>query len=335
MAAQLEHLDTRLDPHAAIRRLLIGLVVALVAGIVGVAPAAAQAPATFPESIPLPDGFYPEGIAVGYGNAFFVGSLLDGALYKGDLRTGEGDVLAPGVEGRLVAGLSFDQRSGLVWGAGFEGGAGSLLIFDGETGETVDTVPIPGAFLNDLVVTRSAVYVTDSLTDQLWTVPVTNRGLPSGPPTSVTLSGDFQFVTEGELPINLNGIDATPNGKTVIAVHTTLGVLYRINTATGEATEIDLGGQTLDTADGILLHGRTVYVVQNFLNQVAVVEVSPDFSQGQVVDLITSDLFRVPTTVARAGNSLYLVNARFDAAFPPFFDADPVSIDYDVVRVSR
>lgn len=320
------------------RRLAISIVVLASALLFAVTPAVgAAAPAglaSYPDSIPLPDGFYPEGIAVGTGHDFYVGSLLDGAVFKGDLRTGEGAVFASGTGGRFLAGLSFDRRSGLLWAVGGEDGANKAFAFDGDSGELLHEVAIPGAFLNDIVVTRDALYVTDSLADVLWTVPLTNRGAPAGPAVAVPLSGDFDFVTVGDLPINLNGIDVTADGRTLIAVHTTLGVLYRIDPATGEVTEVDLGGELVSSGDGIVLHGKTVYVVQNFLNQVAVVELQPDLATGQVVDTVTSDQFRVPTTAARFGNSLYLVNARFDVAFPPLLGGEPVSIDYDVVKVS-
>jgi sugar lactone lactonase YvrE len=312
------------------RRLVILIVLATA---FAVSPAAAAA--AYPESIPLPDGFYPEGIAVGAGHDFFVGSLLDGAVFKGDLRTGEGAVLASGAEGRFVVGLSFDRRSGLLWGVGGDGEANKAFAFDGASGELVHQVAIPGVFLNDIVVARDALYVTDSLADVLWTVPLTNRGTPAGPSVAIPLSGDFQFVTEGDLPINLNGIDVTADGEALVAAHSTLGVLYRIDPATGEATQIDLNGDVVASGDGVVLHGKTVYVVQNFLNQIAVVELRPDLASGQVVETVTSDLFRVPATAARFGNSLYLVNARFDVAPPPLLGGEIASIDYDVVKVSR
>jgi hypothetical protein len=310
-------------------------VLVAVIAIAIVFPVSVGASPSFPASVPLPDGFYPEGIAVGRGHDFYVGSLLDGAVYKGDLRTGQGEVFATGVQGRLVAGLSFDVRSGLLWGVGWDAGAGTAFVFDGRSGEQVAEVGIPGAFLNDIVVTREAAYVTDSLSDVLWSIPLDRRGRPAGPAQALPLSGDFTFVTEGELPINLNGIDATPNGRQLVAVHSTLGVLYQIDPRTGIATEIDLGGEAVPSGDGIVLHGKRLYVVQNFLNQVAVVSLQPDLSAGKVTELITSDLFRVPTTAARFGNSLYLVNARFDVAFPPALGGEPMTIDYDVVQVPR
>lgn len=313
------------------RLIFVMLLVAAVAS-----PLRATAAHVFPDSLPLPAGFYPEGIAVGRGADFYVGSLFGGALYKGDLRTGQGMVVHPGAEGRVVAGLSYDARSRSVWGVGREGFSGTAFVFDGASGALTATISLPGAGLpNDVVVTRQAAYITDSFRNVFWTVPLDPRGRPAGPAVAVPLSGDFTFVPSGPLPINLNGIDATPDGRTLIAVHTALGVLYRIDPGTGQATEIDLGGATLPAGDGIVLAGRTLYVVQNLLNQVAEVRLDPGLTSGRVVGVITSPRFRVPATAAIFGSSLYLVNARFDVAFPPFFGAPPVTLDYDVVKVAR
>ncbi len=312
------------------RRPVFAVVALATALILTGSPTAA---ATFPEQIPLPNGFYPEGIEVGTGHDFYVGSLLNGAVYKGDLRTGEGDVLTAGVPGRFIAGLSFDRRSGLLWAVGGDISGQHAFAFDVRSGRLVHQVPIPGAFINDVIAARNALYITDSMAPVFWVVPLTNRGAPAGPARDVPLTGDFQFVATGDLPINLNGVAVTPNGRTLIAVHSLLGVLYRIDPATGRATEIDLGGDAVPFGDGIVLHGRRLYVVQNFPNTLAVVELKPDLTTGAVVDRITSDLFRVPATGARFGDSLYLVNARFDVAVPPLLGGERTSIDYDIVKV--
>lgn len=315
-----------------VKRVLVWLGVAMVM-LASAVPVVAKP--SFPASMPLPVGFYPEGIAVGSGHQFYVGSLLGGAVYKGDLRTGQGQVFASAVQGRVVAGLSFDQRSGLLWGAGFDASGSGAFVFDSRSGEQVAEVEItgtfPASFLNDLVVTRDAVYITDSLRAVIWSVPLDRRGRPAGPAHAIPLSGDFTFVPG----TNLNGIAATPNGRQLIAVHSTLGVLYRIDPSTGTATEIDLGADAVPSGDGLVLHGHTLYVVQNFLNQVSVVSLDPQLNAGQVTEVIRSDLFRVPTTAARFGSSLYVVNGRFDVAFPPFLGGQPMAIDYDVVRVRR
>lgn len=315
------------------KRSLTIIVALITAAVFAGTPAAAR---SYPEQIPLPDpGIYPEGIEVGRGHDFYVGSLLDGRVYEGDLRSGDVTELTPGVEGRFVAGLSFDRRSGLLWGVGGDNDGNKAFAFDTATGEVAHIIPIPGEFINDAVVTRDALYITDSFAATLWIVPLTNRGEPAGPPEALSLTGDFEFVTEGDLPVNLNGIDVTPNGTTLIAVHTALGLLYRIDPVTGVAAEVDLGGTTVPSGDGIVLDGRTLYVVQNLLNTVAVVRLDSGLGSGDVVDTITSPLFRVPATAARFGSSLYLVNARFDEAFPPIFGVPPADppLEYDVVKV--
>jgi hypothetical protein len=69
-------------------------------------PATAAPPDNFPDRIELPNGFFPEGIESGRGTSVFVGSLIDGAIWRGDLRTGSGTVLAPGAPGRVSVGIA-------------------------------------------------------------------------------------------------------------------------------------------------------------------------------------------------------------------------------------
>lgn len=279
----------------------------------------------FPEMIPLPDGFRPEGIATGTGTSFFVGSIPTGAIYRGDYRTGEGEILVPAQSGRAAIGLAFDPRTGWLYVAG--GPTGMAFVYDTETGATVASLSLTSdpSFINDVVVTNDAAYFTNSFQPVYYRVPLENNGeLPDPAGSEETpLSGDFEFVPGG---FNANGIDATPNGKTLIIVNSTLGTLYTVDPETGEATLIDLGGAAVPNGDGILLHGKTLYVVQNALNQVAVVDLDPHLTSGTIEGTITSADFRVPTTIARFGGSLYAVNARFDT--PPMPDTE-----YEVVRV--
>jgi len=279
----------------------------------------------FPQVIPLPNGFQPEGIAVGIGSTFYAGSIPTGAVYRGDLRTGEGEVLVPAQAGRFAIGLKFDERSRLLFVAG--GPTGYAFIYDGLTGANVTEIQLTTlpSFINDVVVTREAAYFTNSFQAEMYRVPLDDDGGLPDPPASevIPLGGDYQF-TPGAF--NANGIDATPNGKMLVIVNSADGVLYRVNPATGEASRIDLGTDSVPNGDGILLDGRSLYIVQNALNQVAVVELSPGLSQGSIDETITSSLFRVPTTIARFGDRLYAVNARFDTSPTP-------DTEYEVVLV--
>ena len=81
------------------------LVMLAVAAAVGGSQAGAQEAG--PELIRLPDGFRPEGIAIA-GNTFYVGSIPTGAIYRGDVRTGQGAVLFEGGPGRASIGVAVD-----------------------------------------------------------------------------------------------------------------------------------------------------------------------------------------------------------------------------------
>src|SRR5215211_4888158 len=134
---------------ASRRSFLILLVI-----VFGVAMMAAAPLKAFPDVISLPNGFQPEGIAVGRGSTFYVGSIPTGAVYRGDLRTGEGEVLVPAQEGRAAIGLKYDKRTGLLFVAG--GPTGFAYIYNGETGENVAAIRLTSAqsFINDVVITR-------------------------------------------------------------------------------------------------------------------------------------------------------------------------------------
>jgi hypothetical protein len=82
--------------------------------------------------------------------------------------------------------------------------------------------------------------------------------------------------------------------------------------------------------DGLLLHGTTLYSVENFLNRIAVIDLSKDLLTGTIERYITSPNFDVPATAAFMGGAIYAINARFrmDGSAPP-------ERDDDVVRVSR
>jgi hypothetical protein len=127
---------------------------------------------------------------------------------------------------------------------------------------------------------------------------------------------------------NANGIAETPNRKALLVVNSATGLLYRVDPETGQATEVDLGGNSLPNGDGLLVRGRTLYVVQNQDNQVAVFRLNAAGTAGQLVDTLTSDDFDIPTTVAAFGNSLYLPNARFNT--PPTPDTP-----YWITRIDR
>lgn len=295
----------------------------LVALIMAIAAPVNATSARYPDLIDLPGGFFPEGIAVGRGSTAYVGSLVDGAIWKGDLRTGDGETFVEGVEGRIAVGMDYNRRSGNLFVAG--GPDGNAYVYDGKSGDLVETVNlVPSGFVNDVIITRRAAYFTDSFAPQIYEVPLDRRGAVAGDPRTIPLTGDFQF-TPGEF--NANGIEATRNGRTLIVVNSTFGEIYAVDPHTGVADVIDLGGEVVN-GDGLVLTGRTLYAVEGGKNQITEIRLSRDLEEGRIVGALTSEAFDVPTTAARFGRSLYAVNAKFGT--PPL-----PTTPYEIVRVRR
>jgi len=283
--------------------------------------AAVSTVAAFPQVIQLPRGFQPEGIEIGRGSTFYVGSVANGAIYRGSLKTGTGGILVAGQAGRAAAGIELDRFNRLfVAGAG----TGDAYVYNARTGALVRTYDFAGGdtFINDLVVTPSAAYFTDSRKGVLYVVPIGRSGALGAarklPLRNFAVGGGF----------NLNGIDATSNGKTLVAVQSNTGRLFRIDPATGATRAISLGGESVPNGDGILLAGKTLYVVQNQLNRVAVIALSSSLSSGRVVTRLADPDFSVPTTIDDLGRRLYAVNARFGIA-------DPGAAAFQVVQLPK
>ncbi len=301
----------------------------------------------FPDDIPLPNGFQPEGITVGKGHTAYVGSGFSGAIYQVDLRSGKGDYLVPPSMGQWVLGMDYDPRTDYLYAAG--GIFGNLMVYDASSGHLVanyqlTTPPMPGqdptSLLNDVVVTRTGVYVTESFSPFLYKLSLGAGGqlIPGASPQTLPLSGDFQMTTDAPLgfPVNANGIDATPDGKHLVIVNLSSGLLYRVDPQSGYADQIDLGGASMLFGDGLMLEagdgGFTLYVARNMMNVIAEVHLGPDLLSGTVARMITSPLLRIPSTVDDLGNGLYAVNARFDVS-PPLQPAPDV--EYNIVRLEK
>lgn len=150
---------------------------------------------------------------------------------------------------------------------------------------------------------------------EFYVVPLgDDDALPAGGQVrSVPLGGDWE---QGDGSAR-TGSSPLPNEGTLLIVNSTSGILYRVDPATGDATAVDLGGETLETGDGMLRDDETLYVVRNRMNQVDVVMRDETGGSGEIVDSITSPDFDVPTTVAEADDQLYLPNARFGTTPTP------------------
>ena len=283
-------------------------------------PAAAARPA---EVIVLPGASSAEGIAAGRGATFYAGDLFGGDLFRGDFQQGTAELFIDAPDGRMAVGMAADLARDLLFVAG--GFTGQAYVYDTLTGATVASYQFAsGATLvNDVAVTKDGAWFTDSFQANLYFVPISDAGVP-GPFTTLALSGPAA-ATSGE--VDLNGIQATRNGDTLIVAHSANGQLYTVDPASGASATI--AGVSVPNVDGIVLQGTRLWAVQNFSNQVSRIQLSPNLASGVVDEIITSDLFQVPATAALFGSRLAVVNAKFDTGIPPTAD------QYEVVLVDR
>ncbi|GAA4182851.1 hypothetical protein GCM10022252_09430 [Streptosporangium oxazolinicum] len=284
-------------------------------------PASFDKPA-YPTEFSLPDGFQPEGIAIGPGSAAYFGSRGTGAIYRADLRTGKGRIINPG-PGTPSLGLKVDAR-GRLFVAG--GTGGDARVIDTRTGKVLASYRLAtgAAFVNDVVLTHDAAYFTDSTNPVLYKLPFGRGGALPAEAVKVLLSGDIVYTTG----INANGIAPTPDRRALLVVQSNTGKLFRVNPSTGVATLVDLGTESLANGDGLLLEGRTLHVVQNRLNTLTSFSLNRGATSGKVVRRLVDDRFDVPTTVASFRDRLYLPNARFTTTPTP-------TTPYNVVAVKR
>ena len=299
---------------------VLGSIVATFAAAVLTAPAAVGVHAD--RVIVLPGASSTEGIARGAGTTFYATDLFAGDVFRGDLATGAVERFVDNPPGRVAVGLKADLPHGLLFVAG--GPTGQAYVYDLDTGASIATYQLTAgpAFINDVVVTRTGAWFTNSAAAELYFVPARHKA--TGPLRTLSLSGPAGD-TSGQF--NNNGIEATADGASLLVAHSGQGAVNVVDPATG--TSRALAGVATPNVDGILLQGRTLWAVQNFSNQISTFRLSGDLASGSLTKVITSDAFQVPTTVARFGDRLAVVNAKFDTGVPP------TASQYEVVVVDR
>jgi sugar lactone lactonase YvrE len=256
----------------------------------------------------------------------YVGSLVDGRIIRVNSRNGNTSILPDSAVGKPSVGVDYDKRRRILWVAG--GPAGEIRAVHVVTGEVLATYTLPATpedrFINDLVVTRGAVYATDSAHQELGVVelPASLSLPPSGPATVLPLTGELVYV-EG---FNANGIVESNRGNWLVLVQGNTGRLFRVNPTTGHTRQIDLGGNRVRNGDGLEAKGDILYVVRNENNRIDVYDLKRNVKSGKRVDVIRSRDFDVPTTAALVRGNLWVVNARFG-------NTDPDPAPYWLTRV--
>ncbi|MER7463632.1 twin-arginine translocation signal domain-containing protein [Streptomyces sp. NPDC097981] len=303
------------------RRSFLGAAAALGgAALVGpLAPLAQARPAgSRPETLPTPPGFQPEGIAVSPGGLAYTGSLIDGSIYRVDLATGAGRILTGGqAPGTMSVGLKLDGHGRLLVAGGTSGQIRVVHAGDGRVLATHQAAT-GTAFVNDVVVGCGGAWFTDSFNDVLYFLP-DGPGTGQGP-RAVALVGEW-VPTPGGQVFGSNGIERTPDGRALLVVNDHAQALFRVDPRTGAAAGVPLDGGSVGNGDGLVVHGRTLYVVRNWSYAVDVFTLSADGRRARFVKQITDPRFDEPTTAAVHGGRLYVVNAAFDSDW-----SDPATV---------
>ncbi|MFG2295950.1 SMP-30/gluconolactonase/LRE family protein [Streptomyces sp. NPDC048603] len=274
-----------------------------------VLPSAAHASngGTWPDTIAVAPGFQPEGIAVAADGTAYTGSLLDGSLYAFEPATGDGRIISRG-GGPAAVGMKVDPYGRLLVAGG---AGGEMRVVDRRSGRVLAVHRADGAagFVNDVVVGCGAAWFTDSFKDVLYRLP-----LGAGAPTTLPLGGEWVPLPPGGQHWGSNGIERTPDGRALLVVSNHAEALFRVDPRTGRAKRTVLeGGGSAKNGDGLVVHGRTLYVVRNWAYAVDVFRIAPDGGRARFVRRITDPRFDEPTTAAVYAGRLYVVNARFDA----------------------
>ena len=266
--------------------------------VVTTATAAPASAAPLPKVISLPDGFRPEGIATGRGTTFYVGSLGDGAIYRGSVLTGRGR----GPRARRGRDGSRRHRGGRAQPAlGGRRCHRPGRVYDAGSGRScvASSSPPATSFVNDVVVTKDAAYYTDSIDQVMYVVPIGRGGRP-GAVRTVPLTGDIVYGAG----FNVNGIVAVPDGRTLVLVQSNTGLLFRVSARTGVTTRVDAGGVSLTNGDGLLRRGNTLYVMRNQNNQLGAGDARPPVRHRHAWSARSpTRTSRSPTTMASSGRS--------------------------------
>ena len=284
----------------------------------------------FAKIVPALDGAPPEGFTIGKGTTAYNGSI-DGSIFKVNLRNGQGEILVPAepdfdfVNECHKLGMRVDPRSNYLFVAGCING--DAYVFDADSGEEImkyQLAPQYESTINDIAITKDAVYFTDFAQPFIYRLPLSKNGrIPSDEDaaTAIPLTGDFE-VGDNNFGAFANGIVATPDGKTLIVGNSGTSKIFRVDPTTGHADEIivspPLVGFPAGFQDAIVLHDGVLFILTPDasdtyppVDRVQVVVLNEDMLTGNLVGtIIDSDMDGVASG-AMHGDSLYVNNARY------------------------
>lgn len=258
------------------------------------------------------DAVFPEGVAFRESSGdFFVSSTGDGTIFRGNIGRAAVEVFSPGgADGRSAAtGMKVDDSRGRLFVSG--GGTGGMYVYslsDGSLLGKFQTARTP-TFINDVaLVPGGDAFFTDSQSPVIYRVYSDESGALAFEEW-LDLSGTPITYQQG---FNLNGIDASADGRYLVTVQSNTGKLFRIDVASKQVSEIALNGEALTNGDGLLLNGGALYVVRNQQGVIVKLNVDSDLTSASAETSVSNSSLAYPTTIALAKDRLLVVNSQFD-----------------------
>jgi Cu-Zn family superoxide dismutase len=297
-------------------------------------------------TMPAADG-NPEGVAVDKRSGrILVSRVGTGAIFSGTLGTPTQPLTSfiaavrpnPAPNDAPVA-TGLKVRKGLLYVAGAS--SGEIRVYNLATPTAAPAVfNTGGAFINDLDVTSDGdVFATDSQKQAIYKVDA--AAVKAGGPATAVQAFDVAAAIPAAPGSNLNGIVASGDGGSLIVVQSNTGKLFRISfgnkrgdddhgngnhharpaqapAAAPRIKEIDLGAADVKGGDGLLQDRGRLLVARgstptNAKGAISVVKLSRHGTRGRIESEVTDPSFSGPSTIARAGKRLLVVNASFTA----------------------
>jgi len=287
----------------------------IVLALAGLLSLAAPAAAQGPPSIDLPPGVQAEA-ATAHGKYVYFGDFYGGAVWRINPRGGEPEPIVEGQEGRAAMGIAFKGDRMVVAG----GLTGDVYVYDRNTGEELATYDLGGALVNDVTILGNTAYATDTFKDVFYAIPLGNR---RAQPRTIELDGvPFRAGTAEQPRVNADGI-VTIRGRLLLN-HYDTGRLFTVNPRTGKARRVAIG-ETLPTADGMVVRGNMLYVTQNS-GAFSRIRLSRNLRSGRILATDKGDAYQNPVDVARSHGAFWVLNT------PKLLEQDEDAVSYFLQR---
>jgi hypothetical protein len=251
-----------------------------------------------------------------------IGQIVSGEILSVNVLTGfQRSVVKPSDDGERQAwGLEYAPSFGAIIVAGggpnFLFGEPEVYVYSATSGELKATceptsMGTCGSFLNDVTAIGDKAYITDSQNDSVMTLDIKAAMQGDCEVGSIALPGVFDATNAADF--GANGITGYNDG--ILLAHEFDGSVWYVNIDDPAEQQQVLPNNSVPGADGLIVHGNTLYVTLNLEDQIAVYELSVDDDTGMIEaeekGCYSSNDLEAPSTSAIIKNYIYTANSRF------------------------